>query len=1098
MKKMDLKKIIALAGLLLVLAALTSFASAEVTYVFGKDNRTLIISPSQYVGKCEEFSFYFPDYPTNYTTDSSHRIQITYYKMFDSGNSNPKTETMCVPGNYCQNKKAFFKICDDGKYHFTIKHQYRVLGVWLTGNSFGTAMFIGNWQNNPTPELTADFTYYNTRPGTQPNSGYSRLDASASHSSSGHIVKYKWDFDAGDPVTGHKEFYNKAIYDFYWTYDTHGFVFEADVPVTLTVTDDQGRTASITKTVHVYKVCCEGCNPPCPTPTPPCPTPTPPCPTPTPPCPTPTPPCPTPSPTPTPPCCPEGWIGQPYCKNGDLYQMYQFLQCNTYCTQEERLKEDCAYGCENGQCKQPCTEGFFGETFCKYGDVYQKYRYVDCSIEDRKIQECGNADCYNGQCGCPSCNHAPTTPGVFITPASPFEEDDLVCHASSMDYDNDPIYYTFTWKRNGFTYRIQTTTNNTNTIHDSLTSEGEEWECIVKACDYSDCSGTASDNVLIQERGHFCSTLDLEIIPEFDSMSMTRNERNAMAFSIKNNSNERVCFNLEGSSSSNYINAEPSSDYMCLNGKERREITLSIETIDAQCSDYYATLIARNDCDTDYGRVNVEVYGCGCTNCISLEPFRGTVCKGKDNTLRVKVQNNYSTTKRIKLSSESTEFLASFEDNEIELGPHESGYVDLTVYADSSVPSGEGYVFIYGKTETDYVRKNAFFDVRDCGKEKETTFEITMSESCSEIEKERDYNFAFEVKSLSDKTQVVNLQTVSDLVTEISEKQIVLAPRDTETLKFTVSAEKSDSVGTHEVEVFGWNSYHREKKIKCIEVLPLSRTKVTLKENYLFISQCGYGVFTLVIENQGDKEEHYFIRANNPTPATVTFSENEFTVGAGETIEIFVSVNVPPKAELGSYEITAIIENSEVYAKTLNFTVVKEKPILPGGELYGLVFTSYPSQAVLSSGKDKNISLKVTNFTGEDLTDIGLEFELPEGFSTTERKFSLAKGKTQTIMQKISASEDVKEGYYDANIVLLFDGNKTVKKLKLIVSEETAEEKPNLQKTLATAMAGLVSLAPIAGMGLIILLIIILVLLVLGVIAPRWHSRNSIPVWRRR
>jgi len=1155
---MDLKRTLAFMALAVLFILTISFANADVTYYFGSDGRALVISPSQYIDKCEEFTFSFPNYPDNYTTDSGHRIQITYYKM-GSGGGNPKTETMCTPGNTCPGKKATFNICEDGKYHFTIKHQYRVLG-WLTGNQFGTGMFIGDYENGGGSGNgpTANFTYMNTRPGTQANAGYSRLDAS---SSSGNIVKYKWDFDAGDPVTGHREFYSQPVYNFYWTYDGGNYGFDSYIPVTLTVTDDQGRTDSTTKNVHVVKKCCGGPCPPCPTPTPPCPTPCPrcgngilepgeqcendshcPCPTDgcqgnnyynypsygkcignctcntstascTGPC-KPTisyndPRC-MPTPTPTPPCptpvnCPEGWIGQPYCKDGDLYRQWQYFQCSTYCRQEERFYQTCQYGCENNQCKQQeCQEGYIGERFCQYGDVYQLYRYADCSTDDRKVDDCGNRDCYNGQCsGCHTCDNAPSTPNVYITPNSPYDDDDLVCHAYSTDPEGDTIRYTYTWERDNRTYRTQTTTSTTNTINDSVTDEDEDWECRVKACDYDDCSGTASDYVTIGTRGNFCGDLDLEIKPDYSTLRMTRDERDSMSFSVKNNTYSRVCFDLEGRTSSSYLDAEPSTDYMCLNGKEKKWVSLSIETQDAQCRTYSATLKAIDDCGTDSGSVRVEVSGCGtCTDCIDLIPYRGTVCRGKDSTLRVKVKNNYSRAKRVKLDTSSDKFLAHFDDDEFELDARGSEYADLTVYANKTARLGEDYVYIYARTASDYVREKAYFDVKDCeGGDEDETFEIILRESCTEIKKNRDYNIAFEVRSRSDRTQVVNLQTVSGLETEISKKQITLTPGERETVKFTVRAEKADSAGTHNVEVFGWNSKHRESKMKCIEVEPLSKTKITVKENYLFISQCDYGVFVLLIENQGDSEEHYTLRANNPSPATLTLSEDEFTLKAGETIEIFASVSIEPNIELGDYEFDVIMENSEVYVKTLHFTAIKKQQCgSGGGEFQGLVLTSYPSQAVLEQGKDRNITIKVTNFSDEDLEGIMLEFDLPEGFSTPERRFSLGTGKTRTIVQKISVAENVEDGYYDANVILNLDGEKTVKKMKLVVGETAeAEEETELERALGSAMAGLVTLAPAAGMGLIVLLILILVLLVLGAIVPRGHTGSSnAPVWHRR
>ncbi len=52
--------------------------------------------------------------------------------------------------------------------------------------------------------------------------------------------------------------------------------------------------------------------------------------------------------------CPnDGYIGNPYCKNGDLYQRYRDYYCeNGECkyTETEKKIKDCEGGCENGGC----------------------------------------------------------------------------------------------------------------------------------------------------------------------------------------------------------------------------------------------------------------------------------------------------------------------------------------------------------------------------------------------------------------------------------------------------------------------------------------------------------------------------------------------------------------------------------------------------------------------------------------------------------------------------------------------------------------------------------------------------------------------------
>ena len=111
----------------------------------------------------------------------------------------------------------------------------------------------------------------------------------------------------------------------------------------------------------------------------------------------------------------DGYVGEKYCKNGDVYQKYRDYYCeNGECKyrEEERKIEDCKEGCENGGCiVDPCKnkncdqyDGYVGEKYCKNGDVYRKYRDYYCENgeckyweEERKIRDC-DYGCENGGC----------------------------------------------------------------------------------------------------------------------------------------------------------------------------------------------------------------------------------------------------------------------------------------------------------------------------------------------------------------------------------------------------------------------------------------------------------------------------------------------------------------------------------------------------------------------------------------------------------------------------------------------------------------------------------------------------------------------------
>jgi hypothetical protein len=83
----------------------------------------------------------------------------------------------------------------------------------------------------------------------------------------------------------------------------------------------------------------------------------------------------------------DGYYGDRYCKYGDVYRIYRNYYCeNNECVyeEEERIMDECEY-CEEGQCIEcdaaDCDEndGYYGDRTCIYDDVYRIYRDYYCS-----------------------------------------------------------------------------------------------------------------------------------------------------------------------------------------------------------------------------------------------------------------------------------------------------------------------------------------------------------------------------------------------------------------------------------------------------------------------------------------------------------------------------------------------------------------------------------------------------------------------------------------------------------------------------------------------------------------------------------------------
>jgi hypothetical protein len=129
-------------------------------------------------------------------------------------------------------------------------------------------------------------------------------------------------------------------------------------------------------------------------------------------------------------CGSDGWVGDPYCRSGNVYQKWRTYACEnpgtplSYCSHSDKAKkkQGCSNGCTDGKClnliAQPAsgmcnqdsdceTSGWLGQEYCSSGggentDVYDVYRTHKCinpgtpssyctyTDEHKKKEDCGD------------------------------------------------------------------------------------------------------------------------------------------------------------------------------------------------------------------------------------------------------------------------------------------------------------------------------------------------------------------------------------------------------------------------------------------------------------------------------------------------------------------------------------------------------------------------------------------------------------------------------------------------------------------------------------------------------------------------------------
>ncbi|MCX6801585.1 MAG: hypothetical protein NT067_00575 [Candidatus Diapherotrites archaeon] len=760
---------------------------------------------------------------------------------------------------------------------------------------------------------------------------------------------------------------------------------------------------------------------------------------------------------------------------------------------------------------QQCTSGWKCKT-----SSYRAYQNANCSWSNEEY--CSNG-CLNGFCVGSSQNHTPTNPDVYISPSSPANSEDLICHASSYDQDNNPIEYHYTWKRNGSTFRTFSTTSNTTTVDADDTEQGNEWQCTVRAFDGEDYSDYSFDTVNVG--GSDCS-FSTRMTPEYSSIRMARNDSRTVRVKLENNSCEDYCVDLYGRDSSSYIDASSSAGSVCLNEGESTWVSLNIETIDASAGTYTAKLEAQNGSSKATATISVIVESCSscgddcdsCTNCngscsncgscdsssncLSLSSASKNVCRGQTNTISVLVRNTSNEIKEIELEASSSTYLATFEESNIELDAHSQEYVELEIYAYPDASLGSHYVNVSARTDDDYEQVKAYFTVKDCEATATQSFSLSMSGTCTALDKGTDKNISFTVKNNTSSDLTVYLQAVADIPTEV-QASIDLGPHQSKILKLKASARADEGTGKHYVKLYAWAGNYRVYKDACFEVGKKRKTDISLKDNNISIEQCSNSVFVLLLENKGDYNETYSIELSNSTRAKITLSDKNISILAGKGKEVFINVDVPLDMAEGTYWFDLVVKGKETFRKRLYFDVVKA----PEKTAATVEIATYPSKIVLFQGEEKTVSVSLANLSSEAISGIKVSWEMPQGIEAENATVDLESKEAAAFEFNVLADEDIEPGTYYGTLSMKVDDKEASKKITIVITTpeqaapaEEGEGQTEEGEGLAP-LAVLASLGQPLGIGLIILLMLVIVMVALkGFIES--DVDHSKPVWHRR
>lgn len=679
---------------------------------------------------------------------------------------------------------------------------------------------------------------------------------------------------------------------------------------------------------------------------------------------------------------------------------------------------------------------------------------------------------------------------------------DLLYTGNCTDYDNN----TFTWQTCNYTWNTTTAADGEYYLDVRVkdVSSGKTWKDSSDGKFSIDNYPPTTPPTVTAEPGF--SDL-IEIIPEYMEIYVEKNDSVAVAFSIENVSKEKQCVKVKAKDNGgNYVDVSiAGDDDFCLNPRSKTSKTMNITTRYAPLSTIYtAEFIVEVEANgtTRTGKAFVKIHA-GVAGSIEIIPSTtiGTVCRGKSDDIFFTVKNNSLQLKRVELSA-TGEFMPVLKEKEIELDGKQSHRTEINLYAPTSTALGDYSVTVTAKTDDSFVKKGLDFKVEECGREETPVlFELKPPSGSTAVEKDEITLVQFSVRNRTDKVLKVHLHTISEIWSSVQES-IELEGKEKKDLYVRVKPVFGDATGEQIIKIVAWaNNNPSETREFKVNVLGQNHRTITLKENDLELEKGKQVIFVLTVKNDGDKEQHYKVKAAvSESGLSVSIGDEDFILEANKEKEVFVSVSASEDANAKSYSIKLLVEETElgVTEKEMNFTV-KEKTVKL------LKVDSFPYKITTKQGESKIINFSITNASNVDFENVEVKLEeLPRGVSTSKAEFPLKEGKTKQLVQQLHVKSNTKAGLYKIKLVVSADNVVEEEKIWLYILEKTADvEEEKEQKTEEVGlqeamMAGLAALGGNVGLGILLVIVIVILLIALFYYGSKGNGSRKKQPWVKK
>ncbi|MDD5148054.1 MAG: hypothetical protein PHH08_01165 [Candidatus ainarchaeum sp.] len=569
----------------------------------------------------------------------------------------------------------------------------------------------------------------------------------------------------------------------------------------------------------------------------------------------------------------------------------------------------------------------------------------------------------------------------------------------------------------------------------------------------------------------------IEIVPQRESIFMSRNDNVGILYNFINTSNEEKCVGITSFSISPYISASFPEASFCLNAGESTQIAGTFQSTDAPQANYRVVFLLNIDGDSfNVGVTDITV---GENQKIEVIPYETDICRDSEGFISVLVRNKTAFFKKIKLDAENESLIPAFENKEIYLDAFQEKYVKLFVHTSNATSLGEKTVSIYATTDLDYAKKTATINVKDCGGIVSSPFEVALDSGCVALEKEKTTKFYFTVRNLTNKEQFFYMNSLSDLPNAISETSASLLANEERQFYFELSPRASDSKGDHNASLIVWNENKRIEKSKCIRVNSASLFDVSLPSNSLSIKRCESGSVVFMLENRGDTNGFVDFNVSNiPSKINVGFSDDNFSLKSNQEREVYMYVSVPEDANLGKYDLNVIAKiGHRTFLNKVYLTVLEKAPAI---EEDLLAIESIPLQVQAEQNSETQVSIKLRNNSDSAIEGINVSIKgLPSAITAdSARGIEIFPADTKNTVLGLTIGK-IPAGRYKAFVEVEKDNAIKTREFEIIIGSAGQEAQGNENRGAITGLFsfGFASMGGGLALGLVIIIIILLLLI---------------------